>query len=199
VLDSIEEEAGQGGCIIDFHSCEMFPESWIDLVVVLQTDHTVLWGRLEGRYVCCDEVNVGDIRWLKSRRTIKRKLCKLYSRRHGNRIRRTSSLFSQAITSIKRKPTRNELSNGYKVGWKRGYDGVNRNDTWISKCRRPLLKVSAFGLATGYLDLLLQVESLCWKRLVDDANARDLDVYISLVAREIVDHSAFRPRLRLSG
>ena len=40
----------KGGCIIDFHSCEMFPESWIDLVVVLQTNHTILWERLEARY-----------------------------------------------------------------------------------------------------------------------------------------------------
>jgi len=28
----------------------MFPESWIDLVVVLQADHTILWNRLEARY-----------------------------------------------------------------------------------------------------------------------------------------------------
>src|SRR5271170_4961043 len=41
----------KGGCIIDFHSCEMFPESWIDLVVVLQTNHTILWERLEARLV----------------------------------------------------------------------------------------------------------------------------------------------------
>lgn len=49
MLDSIEKEAEQGGCIIDFHTCEMFPESWIDLVVVLQTNHTILWNRLEAR------------------------------------------------------------------------------------------------------------------------------------------------------
>ena len=51
VLDTIEGEAMNGGCIIDFHSCEMFPESWIDLVVVLQTNHTILWERLEARLV----------------------------------------------------------------------------------------------------------------------------------------------------
>jgi adenylate kinase len=49
VLDSIEEEVARGGNLIDFHTCEIFPESWIDLVVVLQTDHTVLWNRLEAR------------------------------------------------------------------------------------------------------------------------------------------------------
>jgi adenylate kinase len=50
VLDSIEKEVGAGGCLIDFHSCDLFPESWIDLVVVLQTDHSILWNRLEARY-----------------------------------------------------------------------------------------------------------------------------------------------------
>ena len=51
MLDSIEKEVSEGGYIIDFHTCDMFPESWIDLVVVLQTDHTILWNRLETRYV----------------------------------------------------------------------------------------------------------------------------------------------------
>ena len=54
VLDSIEDEVDTGGCIIDFHTCEMFPERWIDLVVVLQTNHTILWERLEKRYVPFD-------------------------------------------------------------------------------------------------------------------------------------------------
>jgi hypothetical protein len=117
VLDSIEEEVGtMGGRILDFHTCEMFPESWIDLVVVLQTNHTILWERLEARYVCCDKTNVGDIHWPKSRRTIKLKSWKWYSRKHGNRIRRISSLCSKAITSSKRNPTRNGLCNGQKGG-----------------------------------------------------------------------------------
>jgi adenylate kinase len=53
VLDSIESEVDEGGCIIDFHSCDLFPERWIDLVVVLQTTHTILWSRLEARYFVC--------------------------------------------------------------------------------------------------------------------------------------------------
>ena len=32
--------------LIDYHSCELFPESWIDLVVVLTTDNTTLYDRL---------------------------------------------------------------------------------------------------------------------------------------------------------
>ncbi|KAK1770661.1 putative pos9-activating factor fap7 protein [Phialemonium atrogriseum] len=49
LLDSIEEEVKQGGCIIDWHACDLFPRSWIDLVVVLRTDSTMLYDRLTAR------------------------------------------------------------------------------------------------------------------------------------------------------
>lgn len=49
LLDSIEPDCMQGGCLIDWHECEIFPQSWIDLVVVLRCDHTMLWNRLEKR------------------------------------------------------------------------------------------------------------------------------------------------------
>lgn len=42
-----------GGCLIDWHACEVFPESWIDLVVVLRVDSTTLYDRLKERYVTC--------------------------------------------------------------------------------------------------------------------------------------------------
>lgn len=35
--------------LIDYHTCEVFPESWIDLVVVLTTDNTTLYDRLAAR------------------------------------------------------------------------------------------------------------------------------------------------------
>lgn len=35
--------------LVDFHSCEIFPESWIDAVFVLQTDNTTLYDRLQAR------------------------------------------------------------------------------------------------------------------------------------------------------
>lgn len=41
----------KGGVILDYHTCDIFPERWIDLVVVLRCDHTVLWDRLEARPV----------------------------------------------------------------------------------------------------------------------------------------------------
>ncbi|MCJ1260214.1 factor activating pos9 [Lobaria immixta] len=49
LLDSIEDEVKQGGYIIDWHSCDLFPRRWIDLVVVLRTNSTKLYDRLEAR------------------------------------------------------------------------------------------------------------------------------------------------------
>ncbi|SZF04288.1 unnamed protein product [Blumeria hordei] len=49
LLDSIEDEVKQGGCIIDWHACELFPKSWIDLVIVLRVDSTLLYDRLKSR------------------------------------------------------------------------------------------------------------------------------------------------------
>lgn len=39
----------EGGNIIDWHACDLFPESWIDLVVVLRTETSVLYDRLASR------------------------------------------------------------------------------------------------------------------------------------------------------
>ncbi|KAI0019619.1 AAA domain-containing protein [Xylariomycetidae sp. FL0641] len=49
LLDALEDEAKDGGCIIDWHACDLFPESWIDLVVVLRVDSTTLYDRLAAR------------------------------------------------------------------------------------------------------------------------------------------------------
>ena len=49
LLDSIEGEIQQGGYIIDWHACDLFPKSWIDLVVVLRTNSTRLYDRLKAR------------------------------------------------------------------------------------------------------------------------------------------------------
>ncbi|KAF2868382.1 AAA domain-containing protein [Massariosphaeria phaeospora] len=38
-----------GGYILDWHACDLFPERWIDLVLVLRCDTTVLYDRLTGR------------------------------------------------------------------------------------------------------------------------------------------------------
>ena len=49
LLDTMEPDALAGGCIIDWHACDLFPESWIDLVVVLRVDSTKLYDRLAAR------------------------------------------------------------------------------------------------------------------------------------------------------
>ncbi|KAF7875041.1 hypothetical protein EAF04_002213 [Stromatinia cepivora] len=49
LLDEIEEDVKRGGYIIDWHACELFPKSWIDLVVVLRVDSTLLYDRLKAR------------------------------------------------------------------------------------------------------------------------------------------------------
>jgi adenylate kinase len=46
LCDEIEPLMENGGIILDFHSIDFFPESWIDLVVVLRTDNSILYDRL---------------------------------------------------------------------------------------------------------------------------------------------------------
>ncbi|THH13983.1 hypothetical protein EW146_g6298 [Bondarzewia mesenterica] len=49
LLDELEPIVSEGGIILDWHTCELFPERWVDLVVVLRCNHTQLWERLEKR------------------------------------------------------------------------------------------------------------------------------------------------------
>ncbi|KAG8702824.1 factor activating pos9, partial [Ceratobasidium sp. 395] len=49
VIDEIEPMTAEGGLILDWHTCDAFPERWVDLVVVLRCNHTRLWERLETR------------------------------------------------------------------------------------------------------------------------------------------------------
>lgn len=49
LLDALEEEVASGGCIIDWHGCELFPERWIDLVAVLRAETSTLYDRLKAR------------------------------------------------------------------------------------------------------------------------------------------------------
>jgi adenylate kinase len=48
LLDALESTPlkEQGGYIIDWHACDLFPESWIDLVAVIRADTEVLYDRL---------------------------------------------------------------------------------------------------------------------------------------------------------
>lgn len=54
LLDTLEpmmEEAEREGkgCVVDFHVCEIFPERWFDLVLVLRARTEVLYDRLTSR------------------------------------------------------------------------------------------------------------------------------------------------------
>lgn len=49
LLDSLEPDLREGGAIVDWHCCDIFPERLIDLVVVLRTDHSILFDRLKKR------------------------------------------------------------------------------------------------------------------------------------------------------
>ena len=49
LLDVMEPIMASGGNIVDYHSCEFFPERWFDLVLVLQADTEILFDRLTER------------------------------------------------------------------------------------------------------------------------------------------------------
>ena len=51
LLDHLEDQGipTRGGYILDWHACDLFPESWIDLVVVLRADSSLIYDRLNAR------------------------------------------------------------------------------------------------------------------------------------------------------
>ena len=50
LLDLLEPMCvAEGGCVVDFHSPEIFPESWFELVLVLRASTDVLYDRLTAR------------------------------------------------------------------------------------------------------------------------------------------------------
>lgn len=51
VCDELEDTMTSGGNVVDFHTCDFFPERWFDLVVVLRADNSILYPRLVSRYV----------------------------------------------------------------------------------------------------------------------------------------------------
>ncbi|WFD25470.1 adenylate kinase [Malassezia nana] len=46
-----DNDETRGGLVLDWHTCDAWPERWIDLVIVLRCDHQQLWTRLEKRFV----------------------------------------------------------------------------------------------------------------------------------------------------
>ncbi|KAG5179445.1 P-loop containing nucleoside triphosphate hydrolase protein [Tribonema minus] len=49
LCDALAPRAAAGGCVLDFHSCDFFPEDWFDLVLVLRADTATLFDRLKAR------------------------------------------------------------------------------------------------------------------------------------------------------
>jgi len=49
VVDELDPQLIQGGCILDHHSCDYWPQRWFDLVLVLRANTDVLFDRLKLR------------------------------------------------------------------------------------------------------------------------------------------------------
>ncbi|KAJ1675492.1 factor activating pos9, partial [Spiromyces aspiralis] len=49
LLDEMEPMMAEGGKVVDFHTCEIFPERWFDLVVVLRSETHNIYDRLRNR------------------------------------------------------------------------------------------------------------------------------------------------------
>ncbi|KAL8961119.1 MAG: hypothetical protein Q9193_002279 [Seirophora villosa] len=49
LLDAIEDDVRAGGYLLDWHACDLFPDSWIDLVIVLRSESNNLYDRLKAR------------------------------------------------------------------------------------------------------------------------------------------------------
>ena len=51
LMESMFQECADNsmGIVADYHSCELFPERWFDLVLVLRTNTDILYDRLEKR------------------------------------------------------------------------------------------------------------------------------------------------------
>eukprot|EP00004_Rigifila_ramosa_P019860 TRINITY_DN5105_c0_g1_i2.p1 TRINITY_DN5105_c0_g1~~TRINITY_DN5105_c0_g1_i2.p1 ORF type:complete len:190 (-),score=28.65 TRINITY_DN5105_c0_g1_i2:28-597(-) len=49
LLDALEDTMVEGFNIVDYHGCDFFPERWFALVLVLRTENSLLYSRLESR------------------------------------------------------------------------------------------------------------------------------------------------------
>jgi adenylate kinase len=46
LLDEMEPLIAKGGVLVDFHTCDFFPERFFDLVLVLRASNTLIFDRL---------------------------------------------------------------------------------------------------------------------------------------------------------
>jgi adenylate kinase len=57
LLDVMEPIMSNRGNIVDYHTCDLFPERWFDLVLVLSADTSVLYDRLAARKYAQNKIN----------------------------------------------------------------------------------------------------------------------------------------------
>ena len=57
LCDEMEDIMVEGGNIVDFHSCDFFPERWFHLILVLRTENQHLYERLEQRGYKQNKIN----------------------------------------------------------------------------------------------------------------------------------------------
>ena len=49
-MDDLEVRLSNGNSLLEYHTSDIFPERWFDLVVVLRTKTEILYDRLVGKY-----------------------------------------------------------------------------------------------------------------------------------------------------
>jgi adenylate kinase len=49
VIQELQPMINEGGCILDFHTADFIPEEWVNLVVLIRCDNTILYDRLKAR------------------------------------------------------------------------------------------------------------------------------------------------------
>ena len=49
LIDALQDDIQRGGMILDYHGVDLFPQDWFDLVIVLTTDNSFLYSRLQDR------------------------------------------------------------------------------------------------------------------------------------------------------
>ncbi|KAG0143663.1 hypothetical protein CROQUDRAFT_169782 [Cronartium quercuum f. sp. fusiforme G11] len=63
LLDALEPllTSPDGGIVLDWHSSSLFPEDWLDLIIVLRTPHTQLWDRLAKRQYALEKIQENNM------------------------------------------------------------------------------------------------------------------------------------------
>ncbi|TGZ62061.1 hypothetical protein CRM22_007635 [Opisthorchis felineus] len=57
VVDNLEGYMARGGQVVEYHSCDFFPERWFDAVFVLRTDNAILYPRLASRGYSSEKIS----------------------------------------------------------------------------------------------------------------------------------------------